>query len=104
MVYWAELAQEFSVPNCDSARSVNLDRILVVLTAVPQRYFPCCPTCWDEVLSDSARGRSPLPRVVGVVSCAPPMIQLCGRGVYAGLPLLLSVYHAKSHAVCISRE
>ena len=29
---WAELAQEFPVPKCDSARSVNLDRVLVVLT------------------------------------------------------------------------
>ena len=32
IVYWAELAQEFSVPKCDSARFVNLDRVLVVLT------------------------------------------------------------------------
>ena len=32
MVYWAELAQELSIPKCYSARSVNLDRVLVVLT------------------------------------------------------------------------
>ena len=31
---WAELVQEFPVPKCDSARSVNLDRVLVVLTYV----------------------------------------------------------------------
>ena len=46
---WAELAQEFPVPKCDSARSVNLDRVLVVLT----------------YLNDTAR----LVPFVGVKSC-----------------------------------
>ena len=58
----AELAQDFPVPKCDSARSVNLDRVLVL-----------SHMCWGEVLSDSARGLSSLPRMVGGVSCAPPM-------------------------------
>ena len=32
VVNWAEFAQEFPVPKCDSARSVNLDCGLVVLS------------------------------------------------------------------------
>ena len=60
---WAELAQEFPVPKCDSARSVNLDRVLVVLTYLNDT-ARLVPFVGGEVLSGSVRGRSPLPQVV----------------------------------------
>ena len=75
-VTWVELAQEFPVPKCDSARSVDLDRILVVLTYLNDT-ARLVPFVGGKVLSDSARGLSPVSRMVGGVSCALPRFHLC---------------------------
>ena len=82
---WAELAHEFPVLKCDFARFVNLGRVLVVLTYLKDT-ARLVPFVGGEVLSDSTRGLSPLPRVLGGVSCTLPKFQLCARGVCAMIP------------------